>query len=293
MAAKVLQIKNGKALIDLQGDVATSNQEFFLVNSANKKTAIIRILQVRGSKAVAVITKGKALGGETLLARAGAAASATHQQAAPQEDGGGSYAAEAETSLNSRKHLSAKTRNKRMRISAVFNMMMNNMSAVESPDNVTTETVGMKGSSFGITGAIDYPMWPSLTLRGTVGYEPYTAAGTAKLNSCNNKTSTDCNANITYIAFGGYLRYDILKDPGLLWVAAGGTMRMPMGKSSTALNESDIALTASYGAAVGYDIFLNNNKNFIPLSFELQYFLPSDTVKTDFMSIRGGYGFVF
>lgn len=294
-AARVLQVKNGKALIDLGNDSASPNEEFYLVNSANKKTALIRILQVKPGKAVAMVLKGNAIGGETLLAKSGgampnsAAAPTSSSSSGSSYDSGGSQSVD----YGSKKKISTKSKNSKMRISVLLNMMMNNMSAIESDLAGTQETVGMKGSSIGVTGAIDYPMWPSLTLRGTAGYEPFAVNATSSLFSCNNQSSQDCNALITYLAFGGYLRYDIIKDPGMLWVAAGGTLRMPMGKSSTALNESDIAMTATYGIAFGYDIFIDNNKHFIPLSFEMQYFLPSDTVKTDFMSLRAGYGFVF
>ena len=307
-AARVLQVKNGKALIDVETDSLAPNQDFYLVNGAGKKTALVRILQVKPGKAVASILKGNATGGETLLAKSGGATttttttmtnptSSTTSISANSRTSGesGSYSASPDysTGYGGKKKISSKAKNSKVRVSALLNMMMNNMAVVTNDLSGQQETVAMKGSSFGLTGAIDYPMWPSLTLRGTVGYEPFVTQGTSSIFSCANQTSQECNANITYIAFGGYLRYDIIKDPGMLWIAGGGTMRMPMGKSSTALNESEIAMTATYGIAAGYDIFINNNKSFIPISFEMQFFMPSDTVKADFMSFRAGYGFVF
>lgn len=295
-AASISQIKNGKALINLEGTQVAPNQEFYTVNASNKRTSLVRILQIRGDRAVGMVLKGNARAGDTLQAKSGGSSAGGANSGSSALGGSTSPMPTYDRSANYGSRNSGKATGKqvssKVRGAVLLNMMMNDMSAVESDISGQQETVAMKGSTFGLTGSLDYPIGKTFTLRATAGYEPFSVTGNGSLYSCDNQTSMECMANITYLAAGGYLRYDIMKDPGLLWVAGGGTMRMPMGKASTALNEADIAMTATFGIAFGYDILLKN-KAFIPLSFEYQMFMPSETVKTSFMSLRGGYGIIF
>lgn len=274
-AAKVVQAKNGKVLIDLEGETANPNQNAVLINAENKKVAIVQISQVKNGKAIGSVTKGQAQGNEkvTLIVPKGT-----------------SDAAVAESASGNQVY---RTTSKKM--SVVLSLMSNSMTTKQS-DGVqptpTTEDVNMKGSTFGVTGAIDWPFTSSLVLRGTLGYEPFKTTGTSTGLMCDGSTSTNCTADITYLSAGGYARFDFTKSKTQFWAALGGTLKFPMSKSTTALKQDDIKMTMTYGAAGGLDFFLSN-KTFIPVSLEQQFFLKSDTVSASIMMIRVGYGQAF
>ena len=277
-AAKVIQSKNGKIMIDLEGDTLAAGQNVLLVSPQNKKVAIAQIAQVKNGKAIATITKGQSQGNEkvTLIPAKGATATAATSS-------GG------ESDANQVYRTSSK------KMSVVLNMMSNTMNTKQSDGaqpTPNTEDVGMKGSTFGITGVLDWPVMPSIVFRGTLGYEPFKTTGTATRLVCDNTKSTDCSADITYLSAGGYLRYDFNKSRTQFWGALGGTLKFPMSKTTTALKADDIKMTMTYGFGLGMDFFLTN-KTFIPFSIEQQMFLKSDTVSASIMMIRLGYGQAF
>ena len=272
-AAKVVQIKNGKVLIDLEGETANPNQMGVLINAANKRVAIVQISQVKNGKAIGSITKGQAQGNEkvTLITPKG---------------GGDAATPDASASSNQ----VYRTNSKKWSVTA--SLMSNTMTTKQADQNSVQEDVGMKGSTFGLTGVVDYPTIPNIDLRLTFGYEPFKATGTAVRNSCANGTSTDCTADITYLSGGGYARYNMTQSKMQFWAGLGGTLKFPIGKSTTALKEEDIKMTMTYGLAAGLDYFISN-KTFIPVSLEQQYFLKSDTVSASIMFFRVGYGQTF
>lgn len=277
-AAKVIQAKNGKVLIDLEGETASANQNAVLVNAENKRVAIVLISQVKNGKAIATVTKGQSQGNEkaTLIA----------------PKAGGETSAPADTAPTGGNQV-YRTNSKKM--SVLLSLMSNSMTTKQSDGaqpTPVTEDVAMKGSTFGVTGAIDWPVTPAIVLRGTLGYEPFKASGTAATNKCDNLNSTNCTADITYLSTGGYARYDFTKSRTQFWAGLGGSLKFPVSKSTTALKQEDIKMTITYGLAAGMDFFLSN-KTFIPVSVEQQFFLKSDTVSAAIMMIRVGYGQAF
>lgn len=263
-------------MIDLEGDTATANQNIILINAQNKKVAIAQITQVKNGKAIATVTKGQSQGNEKVSFGAGKASTP-------------SVTKESGTDTNQVYRTSSK------KMSVVVSLMSNSMTTKQSDAALptpNTEDVSMKGSTFGVTGVLDWPVMPSIILRGTFGYEPFKASGTASRLVCDSLTSNNCSADITYLSGGGYLRYDFTKSRTQFWGAIGGTLKFPMSKTTTALKQEDIKMTMTYSLGLGLDYFLNN-KTFIPVSIEQQMFLKSDTVSAAIMVIRVGYGQAF
>ncbi len=283
-AAKVLQSKNGKVMIDLEGDAAIADQMIILVNDQNKKVAIAQITQVKNGKAIATITKGQSLGNEKITFAA--KPKTTNNVVNNSPDTTSNKVSQQNTTMY-------RTDSKRM--SVVLSIMSNTMNTKQSdgvqptPNN---EDVGMKGNTFGVTAVVDWPVFKSFTLRGTLGFEPFKVAGTSNFLSCDKSRSTDCTAEITYLSAGGYARFDFNSSQAQFWAAGGGAFKLPLSKSTTALNPDDIKPTFTYGVALGLDYFINN-KTFIPFSVEKQLFLKSDTVSADILFLRAGYGLTF
>ena len=267
-AMKIIQAKGQKVLIDLEGESVSQGQKIYLLNSAGKKVAIASITTVKGAKALAAISKGSA-------------ANATGVQVA----GGGDTTTSETTTTTSRSSKNA------TKMSVLLNIGMNSMVTKQATAGGTQETVDLKGNSFGISMGYDKPLLSWVTLRGVFGYEPFVANGTATLNVCDNTTTTNCTASITYLSAGGWARFDFSTSSFQPWAALGATTTFPMGKSTTAFKSDDIKMTFTYGVGFGFDYMMG--KSFIPASLEYQLFSSSDTVSANTMIIRAGYGWTF
>lgn len=279
-AAVVTQVKNGKVLIDNQNDEINIGQEFYLLNSSKKKVGLVQISAIKADKSIGMVISGKSEGNEKLIEKS--------DDPLKKESH--------DSDLNSTEEkLSLTYRMTSKKISVLINIMANSMLARESngvPPNPSVDEVQMTGNSFGLSGSMDYPLNNWFEFRIILGYEPFLVSGTSTITGCNNVTSTNCNANISYLATGAYARFDIYKSKTLIWVGFGANSKFPVAKDSTALKISDLKLTSAYGFAAGADYFLNN-KLFIPLSLEQQYFLNSDTVKANLLMLRVGVGYAY
>jgi opacity protein-like surface antigen len=281
-AARVTLTKNNKVMIDNQNTVIEVGQDYYLVSPEAKKTAVVQITAVKNGKAIGTITRGKSSGNETLELKA----------TAPISENVPAETESAETEAASPKLFRYGSK----RASLLISLFNNSMTAKESdgqPASPALEDVSMKGSSVGITGVLDLPMNSWFTLRGTAGYEPFSASGTSTINGCDNTQSTNCTTQMTYISFGAYGRFEAYRLKSFLfWLGLGGTIKYPISKNSTALKTDDIKMTGTYGYALGAD-YLFSHKVFIPFSIEQQTFMPSDTVKASYLAIRFGVGLAY
>jgi hypothetical protein len=271
-AGTVTQAKGNKVLIDFSGESVSVGERYFLLNSSNKKAAIIQITQVKNQKALGTVQKGKAGAGfSTQLIGGGSS-------------GGGSSASSSS---------SGPIRLDQMRISGQFKYLMNKISAKQQDTLSNQETVAMTGSNFALYGVGEMPM-SFFTLRASAGYEILDVKGTGLYLSCAGRTSTDCNVQVNYLGLGAMARFDITKSSFNSWAGAGFTMKYPMTKKSTALDVGGLSFANTIVAALGVDYYFSN-KSFFPISFE--YHLStnkSDTVPIiDQMGLSLGYGMVF
>ncbi len=271
-AATLMQIKNQKTLISLEGLDATVGEVYDVVG-ASGKSGQIKIVQVKNNKAIAQVLNGSVAVGQKLRTNSSVQA----------------------PSKSIRKK-DIVIRHDLMQISVLGKLMMNTFVTKQADANAIprTETVTMNGTNFGATGALDYPLSSQYTFRGQVGIESIAVKGTAQYLSCNGKTSTDCNVNINYLVGGGFLRYDFIKSENVVWGAIGGTLKMPISKSSTALRNDDINMANTLGLMFGYD-YNFDNKTFIPMTFEYHYsFNTSETVPAiNQIALQAGYGWKF
>ena len=271
-AATLMQIKNQKTLINLEGHDASLGEIYDVVGSSGK-SGQVKIMQVKNGKAIAQVLNGSVAVGQKLRTNSNVQAAAKPGR---------------KKDIVMRHDL--------MKISVLGKLMMNTFTTKQADNNAIprTETVTMNGTNFGATGALDYPFSTQYTFRAQVGVESIAVAGTSQYLSCNGKTSTNCNVNINYLVGGGFLRYDFMKSDNVLWGAIGGTLKMPISKSSTALRTEDINMANTLAFMLGYD-YNFDNKTFIPLTFEYHYsFNTSETVPAiNQIALQAGYGWKF
>ncbi len=293
-AATITQVKNQKALINLDGDEAAEGDEFFLINPAGKKVAVIRIKQVKNGKALADILKGKADVGFTLRAKAssGAGAVAASRSAEAEETKPTDTAApsEEESSRKSNRD-TGYLRNLKDSYGVLGEYLLNTMSvAVKNTVTVPnpTDTVSLKGSSFGAGGFYDYIATSDIAIQVSALLEQVNASGQSKILGCDKGLSYDCSVNITYGSFYGMGKYYLTQSRYRIWGGVGGGFLLALSKSATALNESQIATNQIVTVAIGTDIQMSR-KNYIPVTLQYNYFPPSDTVKASSIVLKAGW----
>lgn len=272
-AAKILQIKASRALIELESESAFLNQKVLFLDPEGRKTAEGYISKIKSSRAIINITVGTP---STIDSVEIGNSTRSKNQIVSSPEG----------------FSSTTFRTNRMKISGLLGLSMNTMTTKQTDGSnpvPNTEDVALKGTSITLAGAMDYPLNQTLVLRGMFGYEPFSANGSAQFNSCDNLSSTSCTANINYLSGTGILRFDFGRSRATLWGGLGATFKFPISKSSTALLVDDIKTTTTFLAAGGLDYFLDN-KSFIPVSVEYQLFQKSDTVSANIIMARIGYG---
>lgn len=261
-AFKVLEIRNNKILVDLEGQVLERGDYLVTLPGAEYQGRAITI-QIRPGQAVAKLQDGNFTVGERV------------------------------------KRILADPifREEAIKVSLQLKYLNNGISVKQKDATFPTpneETISMTGTSVGYFGVFDWPTdW--FLLRGSLGLEPVEVKGTAKYNSCSNKTSTACNANINYIAASASIRYDFYRDTRLvLWGAAGSGIKFPLNKESTSLNKGAIGIANSIIVSGGADYLIMKNY-FIPVGLEYHYSLnysPKVPVISQF-ALHAGIGMEF
>lgn len=239
-AFKVLEIRNNKILVDLEGDALARGDYLVTLKGAEYEGRAITI-QVRLGQAVAKIQNGNFTVGE-----------------------------------NVNRIIADPVFNEEAIKISLQAKYLNNAISVEQKDSSfptpNEETISMTGQSVGFFGVIDWPT-ESFVLRGSLGLEPVNVNGVAKYNSCSSKTSTACSVNINYIAATAALRFDYYRTTRLvLWWAAGSGIKFPLNKESTTLSKEAITMANSILVATGSDYLIMKNY-FIPVGFEYHYSL--------------------
>lgn len=278
-AGTVTQVKNEKVLIDFAGETPNVGEKYFLLENT-KKVGIVELIQVKNQKAIGKLTKGKsAVGFQTAL---GAKAKQPTTESDP---------AQVTEDVNSF------LRFDRMKYSVQMKLFLNKISTKQR-DNAQPfpheETVTMNGTNFGVFGTLELPLFDPLQALGFAGIEMLDVVGSAQYNSCDSKSSTNCDMKITYITVGGIARYDFKKSKINPWAGIGISLKYPVIKKSTALDEDSLQFANTVIFTGGLDYHLNN-KNFVPVALEYHYSTnTSETVPViDQWALTAGYGFKF
>lgn len=255
-AIKVTAVKNGKALLDLEGESVKTNERYLAISEEGKKKGLLTIHQVKGNKAIAVIDKGSAQVGYVLE---------------PYE---------------------ARSAHHRSRDKASWGLMggysMNSMDV-----KPTGGSVSLAGSSFELTGFYSMVLDKNISAKFSGGYKTLVANGTASSALCGNGTSTNCDVNISYLGIDALLRYTVWQNKTFdVWGGAGLGFLFALSKSSNVLDTSKITTNQTIEVALGADYNLNA-QNYIPFQFTYALFPNNSTSSANQMIFSVGYGWNF
>lgn len=284
-AAFVTTAKGNKVLINLEGDTVDPEDEFFLINpETNKKTAIIRIKQVKGNRALADVLKGKAAVSQTLQARGSAG---SRPMSADVSDPNASEAATSAGNAGSGGYAKIIKESYGVMGSLNMNSMSANVTYRDPVGTVLRSSTDMKGNGFGVGGFYDYPFTDTLVGHAYAALEQFTVSGSATNAACSG--STNCDANINYLSVYGLAKWYFMPGQYRSWVGGGAGFLLAVSKSSSALNESQISTNQVFSFAGGVDIQMSR-QNFIPIGLQYNMFPDSSSVKASQIILKAGWG---
>jgi hypothetical protein len=271
MAAQITQVKGNRALIKLDGMSASVGSEFYAINGQGKRKAILVIKQVRGNSAIAQIIKGAAGKGFTLKSRS---------EAAPTSS---SYAGSSKKSA--RKGLAG---------GVLAGLNQNSMAlSVQPSTGGAKQDMQLVDTSYSLKGFVDYPLSPSINVRGSVGMETFVVSGQSTVNICGNSTTTNCGANCPSVACEGAAQYNLMTGSTRWFVGAGYSFLMEMAKDNNIYNlNSDGKTNQVILLSTGIDYGLSGG-SFIPVVLEYGMFPGTSNVVASAIYARIGYGFSF
>lgn len=258
---EVIKIKNKKLLLKFLPDETVQTKDtFYVINNRGKKKAIIIILKVKGSKAIAKILKGKAQVGWSLKLRKRAIAKPRIQN---------TYSAEPSISRPSYAKKNKKLFN---HLSFLWGYASNSLKI----GNLSHSDSSV--FNFETNTTFFLPKNPMFGLRILSSSENFKLKATCS----NGSTNVDCNTDIVYMGGGALAVAQIPVSSKLsVWAGLGLKLLIPLSKTVAKLNkdynyidESSIKLTSSFIVSGGltfnlspkFSIPLNLNYTMLPSS---------------------------
>ena len=263
-AAYVLKTKGKKLLIKLDdADLVKANELYYVVDYNGKKKAIIAIKKTRGGKALAVVRKGKAKTGWTLIKRPSKINPKVAQASTPHST---------PSSKDPFSPIVITPAKKTLPIGFMWSYNTNSL------DTASTK---LKGSSFlNLESHYRIPLNDKISIRALFGIQEFNAEAAA----ANCPGTSKCSIEILYSYLGGLASVDIpLSSTFLLWVGVGGKLLFPFSKTvaptstENFIDEDSIKLTSHLLIGGGFEWTIHP-KIALPINFLYQIGPKSDTV---------------
>ncbi len=273
-SAMVSATRGQQVLIVLEGLSVSIGDQFYLINPASqKKVGLVTIQQVKGPKAVAILSKGRAQMGFTLQ---------THPSNAANTKSTNSDSTSAPVALRPQYGVL---------VGFMQNMMTSNISYTNEVGSLLTSSVSMTGNGYSLGGFYDYILNPGLFFEGLIAYEQFDVSGSSSTPICSSSTS--CNAQINYLSLYGLLKWYLDPSPKRPWWIGGGLASMfALSKSATALNASDIQVSRALIFGGGMDFAISKN-SYVPVILQYNLFPSSPTVSASSLILKTGFSFSF
>lgn len=275
-AASVSKANSKQVVLQLDdGESIEVGQNLFLVEpGANKRLAQIKITQVKGSRAMGQILKGKARPGLVTMM------------------GGGKKSAEASSAAEEVDYSRGREKYKKyrggwlgLRWAGMLGLNSGTMVVKEAVQGATI-TTNMSGMGFSLKAAADKSFGQSIFgFRGLAGIDTLSMSGTR----LTEKAKTD----IMYLGFDGYLTLDLFQGSGRWWAGFGGVFLVPMSKTSNILLVSEIGTNSTINLALGWDI--EAGRRYFPVQIDYAMFPDSSVdgnkITSNWIHLRAGISF--
>lgn len=272
-SVSILNIKGDRVLLDLDGEDLQPGDRLVAAASSGKGKGLMQIKQVKGSKAIATIIKGKIEVGYEIE---------KDEAKKNEESSDEELELEEEPEPKPKKKASKKkSRNPKSAWGLVVGMASNSMTV--KPGNTTT---ALSGSSTNITGFYQRELDGSLSVRILGGSYNLIASGPSKdISAC---TAGGCKVEISYMGMESLVQYSMIKNSNLnLWAGAGLGVLFASSNSSNVLKTS--TMSSTFLASLGVDWSISKDM-FLPLSVDYVIFPDNSTSTASQMVIRFGFG---
>lgn len=268
-----LQKKSATSVIfQTNGQPVSENQEFYVVDQANKPKLLVRVEKFNSNQA-----KAKVIKGNPAQVQVGWVLRPTRSPASVPD---------ASTTSGSIPTKFVKPRNA---FGVMGTYMMSSMNAKFSFNSVN-QTAAMSGSSMGVLGFYDLTLNKNLQVRALGGIENFEAKQAKETAVCEKGLSKECNVKINYFSMYAMGKYNVTKSKNKFWIGGGLGYLLATGKSSTVLDTSLITSNQVLVVGLGLDIGIGP-KNIMPVSVDYSLFPSSSTVSASIISFKVGYGF--
>lgn len=257
-AISVINMKSDRVLIDLEGESLGVGDRLGARDTSGKARALLEIKQVKGNRAIAVVTRGRM--------DMGYAVSALNT---------GRSAGRAQSPSSSK-------RSGKNKWGVLAGYAMSNMN-VKMP--TTGSTASLSGSSFNFGGMYQMHLDGNISVRIVGGLETLNVKG---------DTSTGSHkVDISYLGGEALVQYSFLRRQSMdVWAGAGLGFLFAMSKSSDILDESKITTNQTIVGSLGVDYKLKG-RAFIPIQFDYAIFPDNSSTSANQMILRVGYGMSF
>lgn len=273
-ATKVIKAKGKKVLVDSEGDTLEVGQIFLVKNADGKSVGIIKLTKVSRGKAVAILGKGTAEPGFTLVPK--------------KAKGGGDAPPEPVKASNSKRMKAPAADQAYWGAMAGLSMSSAKIKLFDDSGN-SAGSASLTGNGFNAKAMYDYPLFSLISFRGLAGIEQFNVGGKNSTACGANGASAECIAEITYLTIDFWGRYMFNKEGDFrFWAGAGGSIIFPMSKKSTAIKEDSISTSNLFAFGGGMDYYLNPS-TYIPVQIEYQLYPKSTNVDATAITIRAGY----
>jgi hypothetical protein len=264
----VINVKNGKVLLDLGSLNVNSGDRVVTSNSEGKKKALLQIRQIKNGKATAEIVKGTPEAGHSFAMFKGAAK--RPRQAVSKVEDYSQYA----------------TR-KRGGYGFTGSLAMNAMKISNLTRNGTSYSFEMTGTNFGLGGFYDYSLNNSWLVRAHGTLEMFDVKATS--GGCGTTADLpECTVKFTQLGGYGTFNYIFSPQPYRAWAGVGGGLFIYLSKDASVLDTNKFFFNSMLMAAGGVDYFLNQT-TFVPISLEYQM-IPDKEAGVTSIVLRAGWG---
>lgn len=125
-----------------------------------------------------------------------------------------------------------------------------------------------------------------------IGYETLSVSDKDSATYCPSNSVENCYVDVNYLTVGLMPRLKLSYNNFQIWSGLSLNVKQPLSKKSSAILDNQIQTTSTFGLALGLDYFINSVL-ILPMEVQQQYFLNSDTVKTQQVLIKIGLGRLF
>lgn len=249
-----------------------AKDDLFTITDANgKKIGVVELKKVKGLKAIGVLVKGRAAKGNGTVFRS---ISKKGKKLKPLESGKSSKAARLDTDDEYDEPAGS--------VRTGFQV---GLGMAKQDVKQDSGTASQSGTSIGIKGLLDYPLFSSISLHSALGVEMFSVSGTGE-NATTNETGVGIATKITFLSVDALMRWNMNSGPTKFYLLGGAGIMHPLSKSSDSINPSTITSLAvgEFGAGVEFKM----GGLTLPVDVTYYFFPPGDTVSTSVIAFKIG-----